>query len=145
MQSEIDQEESMSLNGGLWTAVELLVAISPCPFARGRLLYAEGHITNRSPDCPARGARRRKPRPFINEMRGFVEERKRATPTRSWESLMREWNPGHEMHSYASAGSMREAYKNAIRRRGDDPVPTTCRTCVLDELRRRDRARSQSA
>ena len=142
MHQEVAQEPS-PLEGSLAEAVRALAAIAPCPFAAGRPLDSVSHIDHRAPECPAHGLRRRKARPFVDEMRRFVEERREDTPTVSWDALVAEWNSGHEMHRYTNANSMREAYGNASRRRGRDPVPDLCRTCVLEELRRRSRARSE--
>jgi hypothetical protein len=76
-------------------------------------------------------------------MMEFVESRRDADPSISWETLMSEWNSGHDLHLYSSNESMREAYSNAVRRhRGGNLAPEVCRSCVLEDLRRRAGSRT---
>ena len=143
MREETHREKARRLDESLSSAADVLAAIGPCPFAKGRPLAGTGHFDNQSPQCRARGLRRRRARPFVVEMMRFVEDRRLPAMTPSWEALASEWNKGHDLHMYASGESMREAYGNAVRRHhAGDLVPDACRACVLEDLRRRAGTRS---
>jgi hypothetical protein len=143
MREETHRDKAHRLDTSLSTAATALASISPCPFAPGRPLSGNGHYDNLSPQCRARGLRRRRARPFIVKMMEFVESRRDVDTSISWETLMSEWNSGHELHRYSSHESMREAYSNAVRRhRGGNPAPEVCRVCVLEDLRRRAGSRT---
>jgi hypothetical protein len=145
MKEESHRDQAHRLEESLTAAADVLASISPCPFAPGRPLDGSGHFDNLSPQCRARDLRRRRPRPFVFEMMRFVEANLEVDPGAAWEALRTDWNTHHELHLYSSSQSMREAYGNAVRRyRGSDGVPAICRSCVLEDLRRRSRSHSKS-
>ena len=145
MREESHRDQAHRLDSSLSAAADVLASVGPCPFAPGKPLDGSGHYDNRSPRCRARGKHRRKARPFIVEMMEFVEARRAKEPAPSWEKLRHEWNPGHELHRYGSADSMREAYSNAVRRHAaGNPAHEICRQCVLEHLRDQGRSRSRS-